>query len=190
MLNYGSLLFCPFSVLTPQWSDHIRFVRWTCVCSIKRPCEIYSPLPFGKQRRVKWCLFCTLLTISGVLWCLLSVRLYKAIVSVHMFVCEIPDKALIIREEQGHNGELLIYIYIFFFPCKGYEYAELNHGERDIPASRFMAKTVAGKYVLDTVLVITGLYCNFILHTHKQLKWNWSNFEPKSWFRFFNWDCF
>lgn len=53
--------------------------------------------------------FCTLLTISGVLWCLLFVRLYKAIVSVHMFVCEIPDKALIIGEEQGHIGELLIF---------------------------------------------------------------------------------
>lgn len=56
-----------------------------------------------------------------------------------MFVCEIPDKALIITEEQGHIGELLIQQ---FFSYKSYEYAELNGGKRDIAASRFMAKTV------------------------------------------------
>lgn len=59
-----------------------------------------------------------------------------------MFVCEIPDKALIITQVQGHIGELLIYSFLFFFSYKGYyEYAELNSGKRGVTASRFMAKT-------------------------------------------------
>lgn len=132
-------------------------------------------LPFGKQRRVKWCLFCTLLTISGVLWCLLSVRLYKAIVSVHMFVCEIPDKALIIREEQGHNGELLISIYIFLFLGK-----VMNTLSWTTESVTYRLRGLWQRQSLENMFW-TGLYCNFILHTHKQLKWN---LEPKSWFRF------
>lgn len=102
-------------------SDLSGELVWVCVQHQNGHVKYYISPAFGnnkkqKQRPVnKWCLFVHLLTISGVLWCLLSVRLYKAIVSVHMFVCEIPDKALIITEEQGHIGELLICWCFFFF---------------------------------------------------------------------------
>lgn len=49
-----------------------------------------------------------------------------------MFVCEIPDKALIITEEQGHIDELLICS--FFFSYESYEYCKLNSGKRGMVA--------------------------------------------------------
>lgn len=50
-----------------------------------------------------------------------------------MFVCEIPDKALIITEEQGHIDELLICSFCFYY-YKSYEYCKLNNGKRGIVA--------------------------------------------------------